>query len=127
MTLPVWPPYVKGIVRDGYRETPDYGVLRTEMDAGLAKQRARFSKPIKTRECTLIVTSTALKQDFEAWFEQDLAGGAGWFTFPDPVDGVEKSARIVGGAIRWKPIGLQWEAGRSDGRRIGKESGSEGR
>lgn len=64
--MAVWPAYAKLIV-SGYGEEADYGVLRTEMDGGIAKQRARFSTPIVTRDATVIVKSLTDKQSMDAW------------------------------------------------------------
>ncbi|RXZ42715.1 hypothetical protein [Crenobacter cavernae] len=110
MPLPTFPPYAR-ILRDGYDETPDFGVQRTEMDGGLAKQRPRYSTPIVTRAATLLVEHAADKRLFDDWFRAELAGGAGWFSWTDPVDGVSKSARVVDGKLQWKPsAGRAWLA-----------------
>ena len=39
--IPDFPDYAR-ILLDGFSEKPSFGVLRTEMDAGVAKQRARW-------------------------------------------------------------------------------------
>lgn len=98
------------IERDGYTETPDFGVLRTEMDGGLAKQRARWTKRIVRRKCSVLVGADTNKTQFDGWFKTDLYGGAGWFTYVDPVDGISKQARFVGGELAWQLRGATWAA-----------------
>jgi len=105
-----FPSYAR-IIRAGYGEEPDYGVLRTEMDGGIAKQRPRWSKAIVTRDVVIKVTGLGNKQAFDAWIKTDLSGGAGWFTWTDPLDGAAKQTRIVGGKYKWgEPQGQIWLA-----------------
>lgn len=101
-------PEYAAVLLAGYGEEADYGVLRTEMDGGIVKQRARWSKPIVTRDAQIKVNDTANKLLFDEWVRSDLHGGAGWFDWTDCVDGVTKQARIVGGKIKWESPGVIW-------------------
>ncbi|AZW31500.1 hypothetical protein CS343_15135 [Bordetella bronchiseptica] len=103
------PSYVR-ILLPGYAERPDYGVLRTDMDGGIAKQRPQYTTPIVTREVTLQVPSRVEKLSFDAWFGKEIAGGSDWFLWEDPIDGVVKQGRIVGGALQWTSPGRVWRA-----------------
>lgn len=108
--MAAFPTYAKILV-EGYGEAPDYGVLRTEMDGGIAKQRARWSKPIVTRDVTLMLEGDDNKALFDGWIETDLNGGTAWFDWTDPLTKVTKSARIVGGKYKWgEPNGPIWKA-----------------
>jgi len=108
--MATWPTYARLIVA-GYGEEADYGVLRTEMDNGIAKQRARFSMPIVTRDATVIVMSLTDKQALDAWIAADLAGGAAWFAWAEPLTGNSVQARLVSGKLRWgEPQGPVWQA-----------------
>ena len=108
--MPVWPTYAK-ITAAGYGEEADFGVLRTEMDNGIARQRARFSTPIVTRDATVYVVGLANKRAFDAWIETDLRGGALWFDFFDCAARKTLQARIVAGKFRWgEPKGQLWTA-----------------
>lgn len=105
--MAVFPTYAR-LILEGYSETPDYGVLRTEMDNGLAKQRARRSKPIVSRNAAVMVQSLEDRLEFDQWMDQDLHGGAGWFDFR-ALAGTVRPARIVGGRISWtSPGGGIW-------------------
>lgn len=99
------------IAVEGYAEEADHGVLRTEMDSGIAKQRARWSMPIVTRSATIIVLSDADKEAFDEWVDDELMGGAGWFDFKVPRSSRIVQARIVGGKYQWgAPQGVVWKA-----------------
>lgn len=108
MPLPTFPAYAR-LLREGFDESPNFGVQRSEMDGSVAKQRPRFSKPIVTRSATLLVDGQ--KAAFDVWFRDDLNGGAGWFSWRDPVDGATKNARIVSGKLQWRPVSpTLWQA-----------------
>lgn len=107
--MATFPSYARLLV-EGYGEESDYGVLRTEMDGGVAKQRARWSKPIVTRDATLMVASKSEKFAFDDWMRDDLAGGAGWFDWIEPLSGATKQARIVGGKVKWSTPGKAWKS-----------------
>lgn len=105
--MATFPTYACILLAD-YSEETDYGVLRTEMDSGLARQRARWTKPIRTRTCQIKVSSIADKKSFDTWMLNDLSGGVAWFDYTDPLDGVTKQARIAGGKITWTSPGKMW-------------------
>lgn len=105
--MATWPSYAK-ILLAGYSEKADFGVLRTSMDGGPAKQRARWTKPIVTREAQVKVPGAAEKLAFDAWMRDQLYGGVGWFTFYDPLVGQMKQARIVNGELTWTSPGIVW-------------------
>jgi hypothetical protein len=107
--MATFPTYAK-ILLEGYSETPDYGVLRTEMDGGIAKQRPRWSKAIVTRDAQIKVSNKTDKASFDTWARTDLNGGAGWFTWTDPLTETSKQARIVGGKYKWSSPGIIWIA-----------------
>ena len=44
-----------------------------------------------------MLNSLADYNSFITWFQDTINYGADWFDWTDPVDGIEKSARIVGG------------------------------
>lgn len=98
------------VMLEGYEESPSYNVVRTSMDNGLAKQRARNSMPIVTRSVKINVGGKANKILFDTWFKTDLNGGVGWFTYVDPIDSVSKQARFVNGELSWSSPGVIWMA-----------------
>lgn len=106
MAIPDFPAFAR-IQVDSYSETADYGVIRTDMD-GLPKQRPRWSKPIVTRTVKVFVGNASNKVAFDAFVRTDLSGGAGWFNFVDPVDGVTKQGRLVSGKVEWATPGRAW-------------------
>lgn len=107
--MATFPTYAK-ILLAGYDEEADFGVIRSAMDGGIAKQRPRRSLPVVTRSATIKVANKTNKASFDAWVKSDLDYGAGWFTWVDCVDGVSKQARIVGGKYKWSSPGIIWLA-----------------
>lgn len=108
--MAAFPEYAKILV-EGYSEEADHGVLRTEMDGGLAKQRARWSAPIVTRDVTILVESDEDKEAFDEWVDTELQGGVAWFDWKVPRTQRTVKARIVGGRYQWsEPIGIAWKA-----------------
>ncbi|MEC6413595.1 hypothetical protein ACOTJC_28805 [Achromobacter xylosoxidans] len=104
-----FPAYAK-VLLSGYAEEADYGVLRTEMDSGIAKQRATRSLPIVKRTVVIHVETVSDKNAFDAWMRAELLGGVGWFDWLDPLDGIPKQARIVDGKLQWTSPGKVWRA-----------------
>lgn len=98
------------VLLDGYQETPDFGVLRSDMDNSVAKQRPRRSLPIVTRNVKIKVENKTDKISFDEWFKDDLNGGSGFFDYVDPIDGQAKQARFVNGNISWSSPGILWIA-----------------
>lgn len=107
--MATFPTYAK-LLLAGYTEEADYGVLRTEMDGGIAKQRPRWSKPIVTRDANIKVADLTRKRLFDTWAKTELNGVAGWFDFYDCVAGATRQARIVGGKYKWSSPGVIWIA-----------------
>lgn len=107
--MATFPSYAK-ILLAGFGEEPDFGVLRSEMDNSIAKQRPTRSLPIVARDATLMVQSLDDKKSFDAWIKTDAKGGAGWFDWTDPLDGLTKLTRIVGGKYKWSSPGRIWLA-----------------
>lgn len=104
--MAVFPNYAR-IVAAGYGEQANYGVLRTDMDGGIAKQRVRWSTPIVTRDVTVLVNDLVARLQFEEWLRSSLHGGVGWFSWTD-LDRSVKQARFVGGSVKWSSPGGVW-------------------
>ena len=106
-----FPSYGK-LLRDGYSENPRPAVLRTSMESGPPKQTKIQSRVMVERPVVYQFTLTE-KGTFWTWFTSTINYGADWFDWTDPVDGVTKAARIVGGQIGWQPVshrGGSWRA-----------------
>lgn len=107
--MATFPSYAK-VLLASFTESADYGVLRTDMDGGIAKQRPRWTTPIVTRDVTVHVDSVVDKNAFDQWLRIDLQGGSGWFGWTDPLDNVLKQARFVDGKVSWTSPGKVWRA-----------------
>jgi len=92
--------------QDGYQETLPNVVQRTEMDAGPAKTRRRFTcqvTPIKGK----MVLTTAQKGYIETFYNTTTAGGSLSFTFPH--DGADV-LRFVSPPVITPFAAIDWEA-----------------
>lgn len=86
-----------------FSETMISNVTRTVMEDGSTKQRRRNSLRRTERNVTYLL-NTADLQSFKTWIENDIAGGALFFDWIDPVDNQPKQARVVGGEINISPV-----------------------
>lgn len=62
----------------GYAIKPGKALARTEMEAGPARQRRRFTQVPRLIPVTFELTLDELAT-FEAWFDQQIHSGADWF------------------------------------------------
>jgi len=97
------PPYVK-LLSDGFSLVRAPALQRTEMASGPVKQLKTMSRVMVTRQVRLLFTSKADYTAFIDWFQQGVNFGADWFNWTDPLDKVEKPARLVGGLKSETPI-----------------------
>lgn len=101
------PSYVK-ILFDGYQQTRESGILRTEFENGPPRQARFKSRVMITRQAKLYIDSNADFQTFETWFKNDLQGGALFFTMTDPATKSSIEARFVGGTYSVRPLSSTW-------------------
>lgn len=98
-TFPAYPL----LLFNGYRENPESGIRRGEMESGPAKQLKSKSRVAVVREVDYLLISAADKTAFETWFRSTINMGADWFDWTDPADQVVRSARIVSGTYQLVP------------------------
>ena len=67
----------------GYRETAPATGLRTQMDAGPAKQRNRFTAGVRSFKFTMDVTRAQV-ETFDSFFKDTLKGGTLAFDWTHP-------------------------------------------
>jgi len=105
------PSYVK-VLFDGYQQTRESGILRTEFENGPPRQARFKSRVMITRQAKLYIDSNANFQAFETWFIDDIAGGSLFFTMDDPATEASIEARFVGGTYSARPLSSsmnKWE------------------
>ena len=78
-TLPSWPTRLPLPTYDGYALEPESATARTDMEAGPARQRRRYTGtptriPVRWRLSAVDFAT------FEAWFRLKLADGSDWFS-----------------------------------------------
>ena len=86
------------IMRDGYSESFDPSVLRTEMERGLPKERLLNSQVLMKINATLLFKSKEDVSNFETWYF-DTIKRIGWFNMKHPRTGNTIYARFEGGNI----------------------------
>lgn len=77
--MATWPTTLPRPQVPGYALEPGQAFLRTQMDAGPARQRRRFSTTPTAVPVSVRLTKDQLAT-FEAWHHYEIADGTGWFT-----------------------------------------------
>lgn len=81
----------------GYKSA-DNNLARTDMEAGPARQRRRFTTGPKTLEASWVLSAAQLAL-FETFHDVTVEGGSAWFTMPVPIGGLNsvRTVRFVEG------------------------------
>lgn len=82
MSLPSWPEAVPGLELEGFSETPDSGVARTQMDSGPANTRARY-RAVSRALTNIILMSDSQYDSIRAFHDDTCSMGAAPFEFED--------------------------------------------
>lgn len=105
-----WPAYAR-ILLDPYERRPAPTHRRTGFEDGAVRQAPAASQVTPTHTVTARIAGADLAA-FERWAE---ASAGAYFSWDDPVSGVARQARVVGGAggIAYRPVvgGTAWRAG----------------
>ena len=101
--MATFPTNLAMLLADGYGEEPGAGVERTPMSDGLVKQARTTARELVARPARFLIRSKADYLAFYDWHETTI-GRAGWFDWTDPVDGLTKQARIVGGKVSYRAV-----------------------
>lgn len=84
MPNPTWPATLPQFVLEGgYQESIQDQTIETQMEAGPAKIRRRFTKSLRRFQMSLLLTSTQAAT-FETFWQTSCAGGATPFTWVHP-------------------------------------------
>lgn len=79
--MATWPTQLPGGTTEGYVFEPRAQFARTDMDAGPARQRRRFTSAPTHVQMQWFFTRAQM-EIFESWFEHEIAGGSAWFEIP---------------------------------------------
>lgn len=113
--MPAWPATLPAPLLAGYGVKPDSAVARTDMEAGPARVRRRFTA-VPKRVPLACVLDEAQAAAFVTFWESDLADGANWFDLSVNLGSgvVTRSARfletysldmLIGSGDLWKLSG----------------------
>lgn len=107
-----------------YKLNPQQAFIRTNMEAGPARQRRIFSTPYTNATVSFIFPNSDLFSEFEQWWINDIYHGAMWFVMPikdgsginywdtrfsapyeaSPITGADDTGWVVSGNIEIKYI-----------------------
>lgn len=76
-----WPPQLPKPKLDGYSLALQPAFVRSDMDAGPARQRRRFTQAPTDITMELVLDQSQMAI-FEAWYEHRIDSGAAWFDAP---------------------------------------------
>lgn len=93
--MTIWPSNLpQRLPLAGYQESPPDTTLRTQMDAGAAKMRRRFTANVRPINATLILTDAEL-EILDDFYVDDLEGGTLPFEWIHPRHADESPAMTV--------------------------------
>lgn len=93
--MAVWPASLPQSLPLELTETRMKGFIRTKMDAGPHKQRARFTAVSRYFTCRNLLLTKAQRQTFDTFYADTLGEGGDEFDFFDPVDMTTQSFRFT--------------------------------
>ena len=102
-------PAYANILYNGYSKKRESALLRSEMDSGPPKQARVKYNVMEVHSVKIYVSSNANFQLFETWYSDDLAEGANWFNFTDPVTKSTVQARFKDGGYTATPMTADME------------------
>lgn len=106
--MPAWPSTLPSPKVEGYATAPDAAFIRTDMEAGPARQRQRYSVTPNSVSLNWLFTAAEMLI-FRAFYRDDLSLGTGWFDVDlDIGDGFQSyEARFVA-APRSSKVSCFW-------------------
>lgn len=105
MTTIQYPDSLPEIRASGFQSSYQDPVIRTQMDAGPAKQRLRYTAAPKKFSCSLAVNESE-REIFEAWFVETLGFGALRFVMRNPQTLQPEEFRFAGAYSEAEADGL---------------------
>ena len=109
--MPAWPASLPQLVAvEGYEESPPETALRTEMEAGPAKLRRRFTAGVRPLS-VLLDLDAAQVETLDGFFVTDLAGGSLRFDWVHPRTQATVELRFLRPPV-YRPLGSDaaWRA-----------------
>lgn len=113
MAAITWPYDLCTILRDGYTETVDENVRRTQLEDGAVSQARTASRDFRVRRLSVLVTDS----NATAFLKWTSDNANAWFNYTD-LDGQQREVRLRGGN---STVQLVRQAGRRlNGERFGR-------
>lgn len=106
--MAAFPNYAQ-ILFEGYQKARESALMRTDMESGPPKQARVKSNVMEVHTVKIYLGSRADFQSFESWYANDIADGASWFDFTDPISNTTKQARFRDGGYTAQPMTAEME------------------
>ena len=97
-------PVYANILFNGYNKKRESALLRSEMESGPPKQARVKYNVMEVHSVKIYISTKSDFQLFETWYSDDIAEGASWFDFTDPVTGSTVQARFKDGGYTATPM-----------------------
>lgn len=108
MTISTWPPTLPDyVLEQGYSEDLEDQTVESQMDAGLAKVRRRFTARVRRFQLTIQMDAEQA-ETFEAFFHDTLAGGSLPFDWRHPRTGLSTRFRFRKPVPKLTPVGGEY-------------------
>lgn len=92
--MPAWPASLpQEVLRDGYSEQRQSGVVRTSMDTGPDFVRRRTTATVRSVSAQIVLTGAEV-ETLRTFFETTLLMGSDAFDWTDPIGGAAVSMRF---------------------------------
>lgn len=108
--MPAWPSTLPAPKIEGYNVKPEAGFIRTDMEAGPARQRKRFTVVPQKLEASWRFTSAQMAT-FKTFFKTTINLGTDWFTMTlDIGDGlISYNVRFTAPHVDAIKSGMNWD------------------
>lgn len=94
--MATWPGgLLQSPMREGFSQSFEDNLLRTNMDAGVAKQRLRTTSGPKTVRCKVFLNDATDLSTFTTFFNTTINYGADEFEWTDHVEGGTVNYRFI--------------------------------
>lgn len=109
MSIPVFPDFLIPLL-DGFSETVEPVILRSEFESGPARQRSFQCGQMVRRSITYTVCGCENMDLFRDWFIMDLRNGSSWFKWQETCSGEFIRARCVDGTYTAAPTNSNFDS-----------------
>jgi hypothetical protein len=105
-----WPPGIsEAFTSDAFQETPQEITIRTDMDTGPPKVRRRFTNPVLTYDCNIVLRDAAEYVELRDFYYIICKGGTDTIEMAHPITGDVMLFRFAS-PPQFSALGIAWRA-----------------